>query len=267
VELELIDFATHLGTIALERSIVEAEAEEQRSELAHLGRVAVLGGLSGALAHELSQPLASILSDAQAGQRFLARNPPDVKEVREILNDIVTAHQRAGMVIDRLRGLLSKRHGEFSPLDMNNVVGETLQLLRGDLADRQVSASTELDPELALVLGDRVQLIQVLINLIMNACEAMSSTPPPERQIKILTSGSSGEPVRVSVVDRGVGIPEELMRRIGEPFLTSKPQGLGLGLSISRTILVAHGGGLRLENNADQGATFHLVLPAAEPSL
>jgi C4-dicarboxylate-specific signal transduction histidine kinase len=150
---------------------------------------------------------------------------------------------------------------------MNNVVGETLQLLRGDLADRQVSASTELDPELALVLGDRVQLIQVLINLIMNACEAMSATPPPERQIKILTSGSSGQPVRVSVVDRGVGIPEELMRRIGEPFLTSKPQGLGLGLSISRTILVAHGGGLRLENNADRGATFHLVLPAAEPSL
>jgi two-component system sensor kinase FixL len=146
---------------------------------------------------------------------------------------------------------------------MNNVVSEAIQQLSSALTDRQVYLDVDMDPDLAPVMGDRVQLIQVLLNLFVNACEAMASTPPSERLIKVRTSNVPDGGVRVSVSDQGSGIPQDLVGRVGEPFITSKPRGLGLGLSISRSILVAHGGGLRPQNNPDRGATFQLVLPAA----
>jgi C4-dicarboxylate-specific signal transduction histidine kinase len=243
-ERELLDFATQLATIALERHVEEQETEEQRREVAHLGRVALVGGLSGALAHELSQPLAAILSDAQAGQRLLSRDPPDLDEIREILDDIVFAQERAGAVIDRLRGFLTKRHDEFARLDMNSVLTEALHLLRNALRDRHVLliVELELDPDLPPIMGDRVQLIQVLLNLIMNASEAMAGTPVSERHIRVSSWSSPEGAVYVSVSDRGAGIPGELVGRVGEPFVTTK-------------------------NNPDRGATFLLTLPPMNHAL
>jgi C4-dicarboxylate-specific signal transduction histidine kinase len=261
VELKLTDLATNLASIVLERDAAEAESKQQRSELAHLGRVAALGGLSGALAHELSQPLAAILADAQTGQRLLERRPPEVGEVREILTDIVAAQERAGTIIAHLREFLSKRQGSRTPLDVNNVIGEVLQLLRRDLADRQVSVTLQSSPQLVPVLGDRVQLEQVLLNLIMNACEAMGTNRADDRKLTIRTSSPKEDFVQVSVADNGVGIPRAVFARIGEPFVTSKPHGLGLGLSIARSIVKAHGGRLWPAQNRDRGATFHLLLP------
>jgi signal transduction histidine kinase/integral membrane sensor domain MASE1 len=261
-ELRLIEFATQLATIALERRRAEAESEQQRSDLRHLARVAALGGLSGALAHELSQPLTAILTNTHAAQRLMQSPNPDLPELREILKDIEASDLRAASLIDHLRGMLRKGQRELAPLDLNRVASETLQLARSDLANREVHVSLHLAP-LPPVLGDPVQLEQVLLNLIMNACESMSAVTTSRRRLTIATSGADDGQVRLSVTDTGTGIPQELRRRMFEPFVTSKERGLGLGLSISRSIVVAHGGHLWFENNPDHGATFHLTLPAA----
>jgi signal transduction histidine kinase/integral membrane sensor domain MASE1 len=260
-ETELLEFATHLAAIALERERAEAESEEQRRELTHLGRVAALGGFSGALAHELSQPLASILSNAQAAQRLMDRDPPALAGVREILADIVSADRQAAEVIDRLRAMLTNHQGERSPVDLNRVTADALQLAGGELRNLRVQVELELADDLPLVLGDPVQLGQVALNLIANACEAMGPVPAGERHMRIVTRRSESDHVHWFIADRGVGVAPELAPRLYEPFVTSKTGGLGLGLSISRTIVGAHGGRLWFESNLDGGTIFHLRLP------
>ena len=259
-EFELLEFATHLAAIAIERERSAAESEEQQRELTHLGRVAALGGFSGALAHELSQPLASILSNAQAAQRLLNRDPPALGGVREILADIVTADRRAAEVIERLRAMLMNNQGERTAVDLNRVTMDALHLAGGELKNRRVQVDLQLAEELPPVLGDPVQLEQVVLNLIANATEAMATVPTTERRLTIAARPQDGS-VLFSISDCGVGIPREIATRLCEPFVTSKPSGLGLGLSISRTIVQAHGGRLWYENNLDQGAIFHLRLP------
>jgi len=246
-----------------ERRQAELEAARQRNELAHLSRVAMLGELSGAVAHELNQPLTAILSNAQAARRFLAHDPADLDEVRDILDDIVGDDRRAGEVIRRLRLLLAKGEVQHQLLDVNDVVHDALQLVHSDLLLHTVSAQAELAPGLAAVTGDRVQIQQVLLNLIMNACTAMDDAAALERTLIVRTEPSAGEGVRVSVVDRGRGIPREDMNRIFEPFFTTRSQGMGLGLAVCRTIVGAHGGKLWATNNDDGGASFHFVLPLA----
>ncbi|HSE43915.1 MAG TPA: PAS domain S-box protein, partial [Gemmatimonadales bacterium] len=246
-----------------ERKRVELEAQEQRRELAHLSRVASLGELSGALAHEVSQPLAAILANAQAAQRLLAREPNPPAEIREILKDIVHDDQRAGQVIHRLRTLLKKGELDPRPCDLNEVVTEVLQLMHSELMQRSVNIRTRLEPSLPLVLADRVQLQQVLLNLIVNACDAMSYEPRDERQLEILTAGVGQDSVKLSVIDQGIGIPDEKLEKVFSPFFTSKETGLGLGLAICRSIVAAHGGRLWADNSPVRGATFHLVLGPA----
>jgi two-component system sensor kinase FixL len=244
-----------------ERRRFEREAAEQRNELAHLSRVAMLGELSGSLAHELNQPLTAILSNAQAGQRFLARDPPELKALSDILADIVSNDHRAGAVIQRLRSLLRKEDTERQQLAFNDVVVESLQLMRSDLLERQVSVRTELAPRLPTVNGDRIQLQQVLLNYVINACDAMDGEPI-DRQLVVRTREGAGDGIEVAVSDRGTGIPPEDIERIFEPFMTTKPRGMGLGLAICRTIVNAHGGKVWASNNADRGATLHFELPA-----
>jgi PAS domain S-box-containing protein len=239
----------------------EAEATEQRAELAHLSRVTMLGELSGSLAHELNQPLTAILSNAQAAQRFLAHDDVDRDELREILSDIVDQDKRAGEVIHRLRLLLKKGEVERQSLDVNNVVQEVLKLIRGDLANQSVTTLAKLGSALPNVQGDRVQLQQVLLNLVMNACDAMNRNAPTDRQIVISTELADGAGICFSVSDRGPGVAVEKLEQVFEPFITSKAHGLGLGLPICRSIITAHGGKLWAVNNAERGATFHFTLP------
>jgi two-component system sensor kinase FixL len=244
-----------------QRKQAELEVLEHRTEVARLLRAASLGELSSALAHELNQPLAAILYNAQAAQLFLARGTSDLEEIRHILGDIVTDNQRASEVIRRLRALLTK--GEFQPqlLDANQLIQEVLKLMDHDLAARKVGVVTQFSPDLPSIRGDRVQLQQVLINLILNAGDAMSQPPQSVRTLTLGSCRVTGAGVEISVADTGSGIPPGGEEKIFEPYHTTKPQGLGLGLSLSRSIVFAHGGRLWAENLATGGAVFHCTIP------
>jgi PAS domain S-box-containing protein len=246
-----------------ERKQAEAEAERHRRELAHLGRVALVGELSGTLAHELNQPLAAILANARAGQRFLTHDPPDLNQVDEILGAIVDDDRRAGDVIRRLRSLLKKDDGRREWLDVNAVVNDVVGIAHSDLIAREISISQTLDPELPRIVGDPVQLQQVMLNLVLNACDAMQATAVGMRRLTLSTASADGDGVRVTVSDTGPGVRPDHVEQIFEPFVTSKAQGLGLGLAICRSIVTAHDGRLWVENNQERGASFHLILPVS----
>jgi two-component system sensor kinase FixL len=248
------------------RKQAEEQTAHQRNEIAHLSRVTTLGELSGSIAHELSLPLSAILSNAQAAQRVLAHGGADLAEVREILNDIVSEDKRAGEVIQRLRQWLKKGEVQQHSLRINEVVEDVLKLIHDDLINQHVTIDVELGRNLPLVTGDPVQLQQVLLNLVVNACDAMTNCDAPERRLLIRTgtetrNGNGNCAILVSVTDRGGSIPEEKMEQIFEPFFTTKAKGMGLGLSVCHTIIAAHRGKLWATNNADCGATFHFSLP------
>jgi len=245
-----------------QRKEAELEAACQRMELAHLSRVTTLGELSGSIAHELSLPLSAILSNAQAAQRVLANGKADLAEVREILNDIVSEDKRASEVIRRLRLWLKKGEVQQHPLQINKVVQDVLKLIRSDLINQEVTVETELARNLPTVSGDPVQLQQVLLNLVVNACDAMASCDTSQRRLVIRTRiENGGSAVVVSVTDQGIGIPEERMEQIFEPFFSTKEKGMGIGLSVCRTIIAAHRGKLWAANNLDRGTTFYFSLP------
>jgi len=246
-----------------DRKRAELEAGAQRRQLAHLSRVAVLGELTGAMAHELSQPLTAALSNAQAALRFLDHNPPDLGEVRAALDDIVRNNRRAGAVIDHLRALLRKELPVHQPLNMNDVVREVIDLAHGEILSRRIRVTSSLNASIPPIRGDRIQLQQVVLNLVLNACDAMSDAEPARRELALATGRQDGF-VQVVVWDRGIGIPSDQLTRVFDPFVTFRDQGLGLGLAISRSIVEAHHGSIRAENNDDGGATFRCFLPAAE---
>jgi PAS domain S-box-containing protein len=268
VEIGLTPIRTSKGLLVLasivditERKRAELERARQRHDLAHLARVTTVGELSSSLAHELTHPITAILSNAQAAQRFLDGDNVDLNEVREILNDIVSEDQRAGEVIHRLRRLLRKGEPQkHCDVDLNQVVRDVLKLMRNDLINQTVTVATDLAQNLPAVTGDRVQLQQVLLNLVLNACDAMNDCNSSERQLLIASKLENGTE-RVSVTDRGGGIPEEKLEQIFERFFTTKKEGMGLGLSICRSIINAHEGKIWATNNAEGGATFHLSLP------
>jgi C4-dicarboxylate-specific signal transduction histidine kinase len=240
----------------------QMQMDEQRRELSHLARVTALGQLSGALAHELNQPLTSISNNAEAARHLLRRRPVDLPEIDAALGDILTEDRRAAQVIRRLRDLLRRGETRVAPVDAAELVGEVLELSHAELIARGVSAKAIVGSELPLVLADRVQLQQVLLNLILNACEAMELVQTRGRRLSLLVA-ADGSHVRFSVRDSGSGIPAPLIDHLFEPFVTTKREGLGLGLSISRTIVAAHGGRVWAENNADGGASVHCLVPAA----
>ncbi|HEY7394719.1 MAG TPA: ATP-binding protein [Gemmatimonadaceae bacterium] len=244
------------------RRRAQLEIEEQRRELSHLARVGVLGQLSGALAHELSQPLSSILSNAEAARHLLKRERVDKVELGAILQDIVTEDRRASQVISGLRAMLKRGETRVQPVETVELVRETLELAHAELITRGVGATSYVEPELPPVLADRVQVQQVLLNLILNACEAMSEAPSDDRRLHFSATKTETGDVRFSIRDGGNGFPPELIERLFEPFVTTKAEGLGLGLSIARAIVAAHGGRIWAENNLGRGATVHCVLSA-----
>jgi PAS domain S-box-containing protein len=255
-------FITILRDVTEQRR-AENEVQTQREQLTHLTRVVVLGELSGALAHELNQPLAAILTNAQAARRFMSRQPVDLNEIREILDDIVDEDKRAGEVIRRLRALFMKGEPKMQPLEINELVREALELTHSDLIERKVPVTLQLGSGPGVVQGDRVQLQQVLLNLIVNACEAMSGRPPETRRLNLATDSDVNGNVQLTVTDTGSGIAPDVSDKMFESFFTTKAHGMGFGLSISHAIIAEHGGRIGAENNPGGGATFRISLPAA----
>jgi len=246
------------------RRAAETDAAERRDEVTHLMRVSVLGELSGAIAHEINQPLTAILSNAQAALHILTQKSPDLAEVRDAISDIVHDDNRAGAVIERLRGLLRKGERKSAQVDLNDLINSTIGLLHSELVGRAIDVETDLAADLPPISGDSVQLQQVFLNLFMNAMDAMASTPDALRRIKVSTRRAEGGAVEASIRDRGVGIKPEDQDRLFEPFYTSKDHGLGLGLSTCLTIAQVHGGKITLVNHPDRGVIAALSLPARE---
>jgi PAS domain S-box-containing protein len=244
------------------RKAAELEAQRHRDELAHVSRFSMMGQLASALAHELNQPLGAILRNAEAAELFLQASPPDLQEVCAILADIRKDDQRAGAVIDRMRALLKRREFQWSELDLNALVEDVAGLLCIDAEARRVKLTLELALSAPPVRGDRVQLQQVLLNLILNAMDAVSGCEAGKRfvAVRVRPGGAWAE---VAVSDTGYSIPEENFKRLFEPFFTTKPNGMGLGLAISHTIIEAHGGRLWAKNNPEAGATFCFTVPVA----
>ena len=247
----------------LSRRQSDIELQQLRQDLAHVGRVSTVGELTASLAHELNQPLTAILSNAEAAQDVLDVEPTNLRELREILTDIVEDDRRAVEVIHRLRGLLKKGRLELVPLDANEVVGEVARLVGGDVLLRKVQVRLELAEQLPSVQGDRVQVQQVILNLILNALQAMGESAIADRLLVLRTGADGASAVEIAVEDSGTGVDESDMEQIFQAFHTTKPDGMGMGLAISRSVVEAHGGRLTARNNPGGGATFSFTLPVS----
>lgn len=244
-----------------QRLVAEQAELHRRKELWHAGRLATAGELTATIAHEVIQPLGAILANVGAAEMLMERDTEaSTEELRQVLVDLRTDDLRAIEIIQHLRALLARHEPAREPLDMALLVNDVLRLLGAEARRRQVALVARCDEPLPVVHGDRVQLQQVLLNLVMNAMDAMAGTPSPARQVTVRTFESAGG-VEVTVADQGPGIAADVLPRLFESFFTTKPQGMGLGLSIARSIAVSHNGRLWAESTAGRGATFHLLLP------
>lgn len=237
---------------------------QNQQDLAHLTRVSTMGEIAGSLAHELNQPLTAILSNVHAAQRFMTADPIDVAEVLEILNDIVQDDYRASEVIRRIRSVVRKTDMEFALVDLVGVIREVVALLYSEAIMRGARVALQSCAELPAVYADKVQLQQVILNLLLNAFDAMSHVLPGERLVSVEVAAQSDETVLIAVRDCGHGLTVGKLDTVFKPFHTSKPSGLGLGLSISRSIVELHGGRIWAENNINRGATFFVSLPGGK---
>ena len=245
----------------------EQEAQALQQEIAHALRVSMMGQLASGLVHEINQPLAAILRNAEAAEMYLQHPSPDLDEIRAILADIRSDDERAGQVIDRMRGLLKRRALDTRRLDVGSLVGDVAALVRVDAAARQVKLNVDVPDDLPPVRGDRVHIQQVLLNLVLNGMDALNGARLEDRGVNVTArvDVASGAPiVEIGVDDAGPGIPAGTLVQIFDPFFTTKPNGMGMGLAISRTIVESHGGRLWAENKVGGGAVFRFTLPIAE---
>ena len=264
---DIIDIGGENRLIVLARDVTgqrqaEREATEQRRQVAQLNRAAMLGELSGALAHELNQPLGAILCNTFAAENLIAREPIDVALMNHIVHDIAADSRRAADVIRHLRAMLQGASPEPRTIRAAELVDAALHLSRTDLRERQVRLETRVAPDLPDVHGDPIQLQQVLLNLVINACDAMNENAPGTRHLAIQAARTEADAVQFSVIDRGTGIAEDQLERVFQPFVTTKAQGLGLGLPICRSIVSAHRGRIWATRNTEGGMSFHVSLPA-----
>jgi C4-dicarboxylate-specific signal transduction histidine kinase len=259
--------------LAITRDITErkrTECELRRSEealreaqatLAHVSRVTTVGELAASIAHELNQPLTGVVTNGNACLRWLGSLPPNLEEVRQSVIRIIRDGRRAADVIARIRSLMRKTRTEMVPVDINDALREVVALVQAEVRKNAVKLQIDLDPILPPVVGDRVQLQQVVLNLLINAIEAMASVHDDDRKLQMISRRQGAETVLVAVRDSGLGIGQQSFEEISEAFFTTKPHGMGMGLSISRSIVRSHGGRLWAEANADRGATFQFTLP------
>ena len=251
-----------------EQKRAEAEARESerryremQMEVAHANRVATMGQLTASIAHEVNQPIAGAATNAEAALRWLSARPPDLEEVRQALGRIVKDAHRAGDVIGRIRELVKKAPSRKERVDMNEAIREVIEVTRGEAVKNGASVETALGRGLPLIEGDRVQLQQVVLNLIVNAVQAMGAVADGPRELFITTTCAEPDGVLVAVKDSGPGVAPASLERLFDPFYTTKPEGLGMGLSICRSIIEAHGGRLWVTANLPQGAIFHFTMP------
>jgi PAS domain S-box-containing protein len=260
----LMYFAAIIQDIT-ERKRAEEALSKAHTELAHVSRVTALGELAASIAHEMNQPLGAIIADANACLNWMAADRPNLVDMREALRAIVKDGERAAQVLTRIRALLARSDVVHEPCDLTGVIREALALVGSDLARQAVSVQTSLPEDVPNVLADRIQIQQVLLNLLLNAAEASKDLAPHRRRMLVRASLEDldvGRCVVVTVRDAGVGLRAEGLECVFDAFYTTKPNGLGMGLSISRSIIHAHGGRLWATPNEDQGATFHFALPA-----
>ena len=248
-------------TEVTERKRAEVQAERSRQELAHFTRVSTMGELTASLAHELRQPLTGIMANAQAAQQFLSSPSPNFDELRKALSDIVEDDRRAAEVIQRVRDLLSKGESPQTRLDLNEVIRAVTRLLSSDAVIRNVVLALELAPIPLVVTGNRVQLEQVVMNLLINAMDATGEVSEGDRTILVRSEADQNQAIHVAVQDAGTGLRDGTKERIFQPFFTTKPAGMGMGLSVAKSIIEAHGGAIWATNNPTRGATFHFSLP------
>jgi PAS domain S-box-containing protein len=251
-------------TDVTERKQAELEIVQQRNEVAHLSRVTTLGEISGSLAHELNQPLGAILANTDAAELHLQSQTPNLDEVRAILADIRKDDLRAGEIIHGMRAFLRRQALEKQPLEVAQLVEEAVRLIGADAVLRKTSVGLEIPPGLPRVTGDRIHLQQVVLNLLINGMDAVSTCPVANRRITIRAAQPDPHTVEIAVSDAGVGIQAGDLNRVFDPFHTTKQGGLGLGLAICRSIVEAHGGSISVQNNPDRGATAKFSLPACE---
>jgi signal transduction histidine kinase len=257
IQAGLIIFLLHERHL---RRNAERESHKRMTELAHVNRQATTGELSSSIAHELNQPLGSILANAETAELILKSDNPDLDEIREILADIRRDDQRAGEVIRRLRGFLKRTPFETRDIDLNEIMGEAFKFLSVQASARNVSLYLQTTPGALRINGDPIQLQQVVLNLVVNAMDAMA-TLPYGRTVIGRTELNGGSSAVISISDSGPGIPADKLAQVFDPFFTTKDQGMGIGLSIARTIILAHKGRIWVENQSGGGATFHFTLP------
>lgn len=254
---------------ALVQQIAEQKRTEEtlqatRSELARVARITTIGELTASIAHEVNQPLAAVVANADACVAWLSREHPDIVEARAAADRATQGATRASDVIARIRSLISKATPEKSRVQINLLIEQTVALAEGQASRNNVVIKFELSPDLPHVLGDSIQLQQVILNLLMNGIEAMASVTDQPRTLVIRSESQSGRQIRVSVQDSGVGVSADAMGRLFEPFFTTRAKGMGMGLPISRSIIEAHGGRLWAESNGSVGATFQFTLPSGD---
>ena len=242
------------------RQLAEVQSRQRMAELAHVNRFSTAGELTASIAHEINQPLGAILTNAETAQAILKSPSPDIAELKDIVNDILQDDRRATEVIRRMRSLLKKAPFELKQFDLNEVVQETIRFFSALAVGRKFELVSVITPDALPILGDRIQLQQVILNLVMNGIDAMRDTPSENRIISIRTSRVENF-AQLSVSDRGSGIPEDKLKEVFEPFFTSKAEGMGMGLSIARTIIEAHNGVISAKNRDHGGASFRIRLP------
>ena len=242
------------------RRIAEVQSRQRMAELAHINRFSMAGELTASIAHEINQPLGSILTNAETAQSMLRSSHPDIEELKDIVDDILRDDRRASEVIRRMRSLLKKAPFEPKNIDLNELVRETVEFLSALAVGREVKLSSMISPAALPIVGDRIQLQQVILNLVVNAIDAMADTPSDDRVISIRTSRVE-KFAEMAISDHGPGIPEDRLKEVFEPFVTNKPKGMGMGLSIARTIVEAHDGQISASNEPGRGAVFRIKLP------
>ena len=263
---ELREANQQLQSEIAERQRAEEAFHKTQADLAHLTRVMTMSELATSIAHEVNQPLAAIVTTGDACAHWLSLDPPNVSRARESIGRIINEGNRASEVVKRIRGLSKKTTFQKSTLHMNELIHEVIALLDTELAKNKIRLNTELAPNLPLVFGDRVQLQQVILNLMVNGIEAMNDVANRPRTLSIKSQKMDSDRVQVSVQDWGCGLEPDQVEHLFEAFFTTKPGGIGMGLSISRTIIESHGGRLWATPNADQGATFQFALPISDGS-
>jgi signal transduction histidine kinase len=242
------------------RQFAEVQSRQRMAELARVMRFSTAGELTGSIAHEMNQPLGAILTNAETAKAMLRSPNPDMAELNEIVDDILRDDRRAGEVIKRMKSLLKKAPFELKNFDLNDLIRETLGVLSALAVGRKIELTSSITQHALPILGDRIQIQQVILNLVVNGIDAMRDTPADNRIISIRTSRVE-KVAELSVSDRGHGIPEDKLKEVFEPFFTSKAEGMGMGLSIARTIVEAHNGQIRAQNRVHGGASFRIRFP------